>query len=374
MFNKAGSVVVAYGGNADSGVWEADYDGSYNHRSINHFGYDANHVNISRDGRWMVIDTTSASGVSRVVAIDFATGVWRPLYTTSIQNHPWHPHPVISPDSRWVFFNDYNLQTLVAIEIDQAQLATFIGGVPAAPPELAATASSGGGKIDLSWSGSSGAASYNVKRALVTGGPYTTIATGVTDTSYSDTGLTASTTYHYVVSAMNGSGQSPDSTEASATTSTSTEWVTGQTLGTLRNDVSNWVGCRLKVGASPVTVTDLGRWVVAGNSSTHAVKLVNLVDGTNVPGGSVTIDTSSAPAGAFDYAALAQPVTLSANTLYYLVSQETAAGDRWYNYDTTVTTTSVASMNKAARFDGTSWFVSGTSNQQTYGPCGFRYH
>jgi len=373
MFNKAGSMVVAYGGNANSGVWEADYDGTYNHTSTNQLGYDANHVNISHDGRWLVVDTTNVGGVSHVVAINFATGVWRALYTTSIQNHPWHPHPAISPDSRWVFFNDYNLKKVVAIEIDPAQLATFLGGVPAAPPELAATAGSGAGKIDLTWAGSSGAASYKVKRALASGGPYTTIASNVTDTSYSDTGVTASTTYYYVVSAVNGTGESPNSTQVNATAAASTAWVTGQTLGTLRNDISNWVGCRFSVGSAPLTVSDLGRWVVAGNSGTHTVKLVKQVDGTDVPGGSVTVDTSSAPAGAFNYVALAQPVTLSANSLYYLVSQETAGGDRWYNYDTTVTTTSVASMNKAARFDGASWLISGTSAQMTYGPCGFRY-
>jgi len=188
--------------------------------------------------------------------------------------------------------------------------------------------------------------------------------------------LAASTTYYYVVSAVNAGGESADSAQASATTNappTNTPFITGQTLGTLRNDVSNWVGCRFAVGASAITVKELGRWVVAGNSGTHAIKLVNQATGVDVAGGSVTANTAGAPAGAFVYATLSSPVTLSANTTYYLVSQETAGGDQWYGADTTVTTTSVGSMNKAARFDGTSWFVSGNLTSNTYGPSNFKY-
>jgi len=90
---------------------------------------------------------------------------------------------------------------------------------PPAPSGLTATAVSSS-QIDLSWTASSGATSYNVKRATVSGGPYTTVATGLTATSYSDTGLAASTTYYYVVSAVNSAGESDNSTEASATTPT----------------------------------------------------------------------------------------------------------------------------------------------------------
>ena len=88
---------------------------------------------------------------------------------------------------------------------------------PAAPTGLTATAASST-QINLSWTASTGATSYNVKRATVSGGPYTTVATGVTGTTYNNTGLTASTTYYYVVSAVNTAGESPNSAQASATT------------------------------------------------------------------------------------------------------------------------------------------------------------
>jgi len=50
----------------------------------------------------------------------------------------------------------------------------------------------------------------------VSGGPYTTIAT-VRGTGYIDANLVGSTTYYYVVKALNGAGQSTNSTPASAT-------------------------------------------------------------------------------------------------------------------------------------------------------------
>jgi beta-lactamase superfamily II metal-dependent hydrolase len=88
-------------------------------------------------------------------------------------------------------------------------------GPPAAPTGLTATA--GNAQVSLSWTAATGATSYYVKRATATGGPYTLVASGVTATTYTNTGLTNGTTYFYVVSAVNGAGESPNSNEASAT-------------------------------------------------------------------------------------------------------------------------------------------------------------
>jgi hypothetical protein len=87
--------------------------------------------------------------------------------------------------------------------------------IPAAPTGLTATASST--QVSLTWNTVSGATSYNVKRSTTSGGPYTTIQSNVTTTSFTNTGLTNGTTYYYVVSAVNTAGQSPNSTQVSAT-------------------------------------------------------------------------------------------------------------------------------------------------------------
>ncbi|HEY0946912.1 MAG TPA: cellulase family glycosylhydrolase [Opitutaceae bacterium] len=85
-------------------------------------------------------------------------------------------------------------------------------------PDALTAAGVTAGQINLAWPATAGALSYNVKRATTSGGPYTTVATGVTATNYSDTGLSALTTYHYVISAVTAGGEGPDSAPASATT------------------------------------------------------------------------------------------------------------------------------------------------------------
>ena len=101
-------------------------------------------------------------------------------------------------------------------------LAALSGGgsapptVPAAPTGLKATA--GIAQIALTWTGGTGATSYNVYRSTTLGAegsaPY---KTGLTATSYTDTGLTAGTTYFYQVAAVNSAGTSAKSAEVSAT-------------------------------------------------------------------------------------------------------------------------------------------------------------
>jgi hypothetical protein len=86
---------------------------------------------------------------------------------------------------------------------------------PVAPTGLTATA--GSGQVALSWTASSGAASYNVYRGTAAGAESATpIATGITATAYTNTGLTNGTTYYYKVAAVNPAGTSPMSNEASA--------------------------------------------------------------------------------------------------------------------------------------------------------------
>jgi fibronectin type 3 domain-containing protein len=90
---------------------------------------------------------------------------------------------------------------------------------PAAPTNL--TATPGDTQVSLTWSASSGATSYNVKRSGTSGGPYTQIAASAS-TSYTDTALTNGTTYYYVVSAINSTGESANSAQVVAVPGVST--------------------------------------------------------------------------------------------------------------------------------------------------------
>src|SRR5208282_1772351 len=74
---------------------------------------------------------------------------------------------------------------------NRSDVVSSAGSPPNAPVNL--TAAGGNAKVVLSWSASTGATSYNVKRATVSGGPYTTIASPTT-AGYTDNSVANGTT------------------------------------------------------------------------------------------------------------------------------------------------------------------------------------
>lgn len=98
---------------------------------------------------------------------------------------------------------------------NSTELAAAPFGPPPTPTGLAAGPDSYPG-IALSWNPSPAAASYNVKRSTVNGGPYSVVASRAT-TDYNDTNVVIGTPYYYVVSAVTTGGESANSTQATAT-------------------------------------------------------------------------------------------------------------------------------------------------------------
>jgi endo-1,4-beta-xylanase len=90
-------------------------------------------------------------------------------------------------------------------------------GWPPPPLKVAATATSDT-QVNLVWNEPISAASYNIKRSTISGGPYTLIARGITTTNYQNTGLVGGTIYYYVVSATVSGVESANSAQATATT------------------------------------------------------------------------------------------------------------------------------------------------------------
>ena len=91
---------------------------------------------------------------------------------------------------------------------------------PAAPTNVVATSKSST-EIDLSWTLVSGL-TYNVYRAITSGFTASNgnmLASGLTAASYADTTVNSSSTYYYVVEAVNSGGNSPASMQVSATPS-----------------------------------------------------------------------------------------------------------------------------------------------------------
>ena len=95
--------------------------------------------------------------------------------------------------------------------------------VPSAPTALSATAVSSS-QINLSWTGSSTGSPtlYRIFRSATSGSGFSEIdSVAGTVTTYANSGLSATTTYYYLVYAVNAGGQSAASNQASATTQSS---------------------------------------------------------------------------------------------------------------------------------------------------------
>ena len=94
------------------------------------------------------------------------------------------------------------------------EIAGLAGSIPA-PGSPATTA--GNNQVTLSWSAVSGAASYVVKRATSSSGPFIDIAVGLTGTSFTDTTSINGTTYYYQIVAANALGEGIATTTLVAT-------------------------------------------------------------------------------------------------------------------------------------------------------------
>ena len=115
----------------------------------------------------------------------------------------------------------------------------------------------------------------------------------VIDDAVTDAGETV------IVTLASGTGYTVGSPASAAVTIqdddaiSSTAYVTAVGgLGSLRNNYSGWVGMQIQVAGNPVTVSQLGRMMAAGNTGMHTVKLVKASDGLDVPGGAVTVTDS----------------------------------------------------------------------------------
>ncbi len=87
-----------------------------------------------------------------------------------------------------------------------------------------------------------------------------------------------------------------------------------------------YAGMKVLIGFTNLTIKGLGRVKVAGNSQSHNLKIVDSL-GVDVAGASCSVNMASGVAGDIIQGTFASPVTLTRNTIYFILSQEFAAGD-----------------------------------------------
>lgn len=145
----------------------------------------------------------------------------------------------------------YNRVQGTSVDIGAYESGSVSCSVPAAPTSLSATAISSS-KINLTWmDNSNNETTFQVERKNGTNGVWTYLAgTGINSTTYTDSPLSASTTYTYRVRSANGTCVSAYSNESSGTTSApgpsvqlEAENATGISKGLKRNttNVGNFV-------------------------------------------------------------------------------------------------------------------------------------
>lgn len=149
-----------------------------------------------------------------------------------------------------------------------SSVATADTMAPTAPGGVSATAASAT-QVNVKWTsstdaGGSGLKGYNVYRG---GTKLTSTPLPTTTLSFGDTGLTANTSYSYIVEAVDGAGNATKAAAVSIKTQTAPtnqapQWPTGSFLGFTLNR-SNWFqdcnvanNCSLDVGWGPVATDD----------------------------------------------------------------------------------------------------------------------
>jgi fibronectin type 3 domain-containing protein len=171
---------------------------------------------------------------------------------------------------------------------------------PSAPTNLTATA--GNAQITLTWPAVTGATGYNIKRSTTTGGPYTAVASNVTGSPYTDTAVTNGTTYYYVITAVNATGESANSAQVSATPQAPLP--AAPTAPTLTGQSGN----------SQNTLT----WTASSGATSYEVKRSTMATGP------YTTITSSVYSNV--YSTYTDTSVVNGTTYYYVVSASNTGG------------------------------------------------
>ena len=192
------------------------------------------------------------------------------------------------------------------------------GTLPTAPSSLSASVVSSS-QIDISWSdNSSNENGFKIERKTGASGTYNEIATvGNSTTSFSNTGLSAATTYVYRVRAYNAAGNSAYTGEASATTQ-SAGGNGSVTVGVVHIGKSTQNGSKgSKYGVAEVSIEDnqgnaVGNAMVTG---TFSGDFNEIITATTASYGTATFITSNSKKGGISFEFCVDNITH--NTLTY---------------------------------------------------------
>ncbi len=232
----SGANIVTDGGGSEGGAWgDYDNDGDLDLYVANDDEANFFYQNDGNGNSWMRIQLEgTVSNVNAIgarvrvkAAVDGVTPTWQYRQvvgqTSAKGQNMLDAHfglaSAAKVDSVEVIWPSGLVSTIT--ETNSNQILNIVEGVevPEVPQNLVATTISDT-QIDLTWDQNTDTPlRYRIYRGDVSGGPYTLVdSVDHPTTTFSDDELTASTTYYYVISAVDADGESGQSTEASATT------------------------------------------------------------------------------------------------------------------------------------------------------------
>jgi len=251
-----------------------------------------------------------------------------------------------------------------------------------APPGLSApqlSATAGDAQVTLTWPPDIDADKFTIYRG-VTSGNHSFLRDVNAGSAVVDKTVANGTTYFYVATASVGQSETEKSNEVEVTpvgpaATTPVPFITGKTLGTTVS-AAGWFGMSIEVGQRPLRISELGRAFAPGNSQVHVVQIIDAM-GVGVPNAFASVDMNGGTDGAFKYGTLNQAVTLSPNTNYFVVAQEMAGSDLFYNHNTDVEANR-PDMIVAAVINGSALgtpfpFSVDQPGKVSYGPVDFKY-
>jgi hypothetical protein len=156
--------------------------------------------------RWSAVSSATSYRVDR------ATKSGGPY--TQIASSTWHGYTDVGADNGTTYY----YVILAANSGGESGHSAQVSAKPAATVSGAPTgltAEPGNGQVTLRWSAVSNATSYHLKRSTSSNGTFSEIAAPTWE-GYTDTSVTNGDTYYYAVSAITSSGESANSSEASA--------------------------------------------------------------------------------------------------------------------------------------------------------------
>lgn len=175
------------------------------------------------------------------------------------------------------------------------------------------------------------------------------------------------------VSISNGKITKAIFTNAPAVVIVDSTWLTLNLAGTARANFTGNLGGKFTVNTT-ITITALGSYTFAGSTQTHNIGI--WVDGSPAtPIAQVSLNKNGLPVG-INYQNLVTPLVLAPGN-YIMAEQETSGGDTWYNDNTLISTTGIATITTSG-FNTSSTFSCPDTFQNPgvnfFIPLSFKYH